>query len=122
MDKKRMLLFLIGCIGMRTLLTIGVMFTKSDYLPYEGYVGLLVACSFFYLYMNGNKYADGQLKQYGEKNIWWNEMRFVHGTFYLIFAIMAIQKNLYAWIPLGLDVIVGLNSWLKHNNYIYESR
>ena len=114
-DTKIVLLFLVGCIGMRTVLALSAFFVNPEYLPYMGYVGLVVATSFFYLYMHGNKYADGQLKKYGEKMVWWNKYRPIHGVLYLTFGILAIGKNNYSWVPLGLDVIVGLSLWLHHN-------
>ena len=110
-----MLLFLIGCIGMRTLIVLIAMNIDNDYLPYMGYVSILISISFFYLFIFGNRIADSQLEQYKDKKLWWNKLRLFHGFMYLLFAIFAIQKNSCAWIPLGFDVVVGLGSWLnKH--------
>ena len=120
METKRMLLFLVGCIGMRTLLTItSIEVTKIQngllYLKYMGYVAVFISMGFIYLYVNGNKYADNQLSQYKDKKLWWKNLRIVHGIMYSLFALFAIQMKSYAWVPLALDTIIGLSVWTFHN-------
>ena len=120
METKRMLLFLVGCIGMRTLLTVtSIEVTKIQngllYLKYMGYVAVFISMGFIYLYVNGNKYADNQLSQYKDKKLWWKNLRIVHGIMYSLFALFAIQMKSYAWVPLALDTIIGLSVWTFHN-------
>ena len=120
METKRMLLFLVGCIGMRTLLTVtSIEVTKIQngllYLKYMGYVAIFISMGFIYLYVNGNKYADNQLSQYKDKKLWWKNLRIVHGIMYSLFALFAIQMKSYAWVPLALDTIIGLSVWTFHN-------
>jgi len=113
---KRALLFLFGCITMRLLLVVLVKNVALDYLPYLGYGGLLIGLSFIYLFMVGNKLADGQLAWTGEKYIWWNKLRIFHGLFYILFGIFAIRKQQkYAWQILLLDALVGLGAWINHH-------
>ena len=78
-----MLLFLFGCIGTRCLLAYVAKAINPDYLPYMGYVALIISLSFIYLFLFGNKTADGQLEWSGDKKIWWNNLRVVHGINYL---------------------------------------
>ena len=119
---KRMLLFLFGCIGTRCLLAYVAKTINPDYLPYMGYVALIISLSFIYLFLFGNKIADSQLEWSGDKKIWWNNLRVVHGINYLIFAILAIQKNKNAWIPLAIDVTIGLIAWIVHHTSNGENR
>jgi hypothetical protein len=114
--KKRAALFLLGCIPVRLLLVAIVKNISLKYLPYLGYVGLVGGLSFIYLFLFGNKTADGQLAWTGEKYIWWNKFRVLHGLFYILFAIFAIRKQqAYAWKILLLDVLVGLSAWINHH-------
>ena len=113
---KRAMLFLLGCIPMRLFLVFLVKTIPVYYLPYLGYIGLLMGLSFLYLFFFGNKLADGQLSWTGEKYIWWNQFRIFHGLFYLLFAFFAIQKQqTHAWQTLLLDVILGVTAWATHH-------
>ena len=114
--KKRVGLFLLGCIPIRLLLVFLVKNISPEYLPYLGSIGLLMGLSFLYLFLFGNKLADGQLAWTGEKYIWWNQFRIFHGLFYLLFAFFAIRKQqTFAWQTLLLDVLVGLVAWTTHH-------
>ena len=119
---KRMLLFLFGCIGTRCLLAYIAKKINPEYLQYMGYIALIISLSFIYLFLFGNKKADSQLEWSGDKKIWWNNLRVVHGINYLIFAILAIGKNKNAWIPLAVDVTIGLIAWIVHHTSSGENR
>ena len=119
---KRMLLFLFGCIGTRCLLAYIAKTINPEYLPYMGYIALIISLSFIYLFLFGNKRADSQLEWSGDKKIWWNNLRVVHGINYLIFAILAIGKNKNAWIPLAVDVTIGFVAWIIHHTSSGENR
>ena len=119
---KRMLLFLFGCIGTRCLLAYIAKTINPEYLPYMGYIALIISLSFIYLFLFRNKAADSQLEWTGDKNIWWNNLRVVHGINYLIFAILAIGKNKNAWIPLAVDVTIGFVAWIIHHTSSGENR
>jgi hypothetical protein len=119
---KRMLLFLFGCIGSRCLIAYIAKVINPEYLPYMGYIALIISLSFIYLFLFGNKKADSQLEWSGDKKIWWNNLRVVHGLNYLIFAILAIQKKNNAWIPLAVDVSIGFIAWIIHHTSSGENR
>jgi hypothetical protein len=112
--QKRFLLFLIGCIGTRTLFVYAAKNVDTTYLRYMGYLALLPAIGFFYIYFTGSRQTGAEV--FGSK-IWWNDLRPIHGLLYLLFAVNAIMGNKYAWIYLLVDVIFGLLSFLTFHYY-----
>ncbi len=109
--QKRFLLFLIGCIGVRVLFVISAR-NNPDYLPIMGLLALIPALGFMYIYMNDLRKTGTEV--FGDE-IWWNNLRPVHGLLYGLFAITALNKQSYAWIFLLIDVLIGLSSWLYYH-------
>lgn len=107
--QKRFLLFLIGCIGTRSLFVYLAKNTNKTYLQYMGYLAILPAIGFFYLFLTGSRKTGSEV--FGDK-IWWNNLRPIHGIMYALFAYNAIKGNSDAWIYLLVDVIIGLFSFL----------
>jgi hypothetical protein len=112
--QKRFLLFLFGCIGTRSLLVYIAKTTNKTLLMFLGYLALLPAIGFFYLYFSGSRKTGVEV--FGDK-IWWNDLRPIHGLMYTLFAYNAINGNLNAWIYLLVDVIFGLTSFLIFHYY-----
>jgi hypothetical protein len=112
--QKRFLLFLFGCIGTRSLLVYIAKTTNKTLLMFLGYLALLPAIGFFYLYFSGSRKTGAEV--FGDK-IWWNNLRPIHGLLYTLFAYNAINGNLNAWIYLLVDVIFGLTSFLIFHYY-----
>jgi len=110
--QQRFLLFLIGCIGTRTLFVIIAKYIDTKYLKYLGYVALLPAIGFIYIYLTGSRKTGAET--FGEK-IWWNNLRPVHSILYFLFAYNAIKGNKQSWIFLLVDVLIGLISFLIHH-------
>ncbi len=110
--QKRFLLFLIGCIGTRLLLVYIAKNINTTLLKYMGYLLLIPALGFFYIYLTNSRKTGAEV--FGNK-IWWNHLRPVHGLFYLLFAYNAIHGNKNAWIYLLIDVIFGLSAFLIHH-------
>jgi hypothetical protein len=108
--QKRFLFFLIGCIGVRSLFVIIAKHSKK-YLKYLGYLALLPATGFMYIYLTGVRTGLGG---FGQK-IWWNHLRPVHSILYFLFAYNAITGNKNAWIYLLIDVLVALISFLVYH-------
>lgn len=108
--QKRFLLFLVGCIGTRVLFVYIAKHINIQYLPYLGYLALLPAIGFTYLYLFGLRKTGPEV--FGDK-IWWNDLRPLHAVFYYLFAFFAIVKNKKAWIFLLLDVLLGFISFVS---------
>lgn len=106
--QKRFLLFLCGCIVTRSVF-VYLAKKHTQYLPIMGKLALIPMIGFFYIFFTNSRKTGDEV--FGEK-IWWNDMRPVHGVLYGAFAYMALKNNKDAWIPLLLDVVLGLGGFL----------
>ena len=87
------------------------------YLKYLGYLALLPATGFLYIYLTGSRKTGAET--FGEK-IWWNNLRPIHSILYFLFAYNAIISNKQAWVYLFADVLFGLASFLLHRFYFIQ--
>jgi hypothetical protein len=110
--EKRILLFLIGCIGVRSLFVLLAKTLDPKYLPIMGVIALLPAIGFSYLFITGGRKTGREV--FGEK-IWWNVLRPLHAVLYFAFAIAAIAKASWSWVILLVDVIIGLLAFLFYH-------
>ena len=110
--QKRFIMFLIGCIGLRSLFVIIAKYININYLKYLGYLALLPAIGFIYIYLTGIRKTGPET--FGDK-IWWNNLRPIHATLYFLFAYNAIIGNKQSWIYLLVDVLFGLISFLVYH-------
>jgi hypothetical protein len=100
----------IFCILVRLLLVYIAKTISLKNLKYLGYVTLIIAIGFIYIYVTKSRKTG--IEVHGKK-IWWNELRPIHGILYLIFSIAAINHyNL--WYLLLIDVIFGIVAYLIH--------
>jgi hypothetical protein len=110
-ETQRFYYFLIGCIGLRLLIAYGAKYVGEnnlESLPYLGYIALIPAFGFMYLYLSGARPTGPEAG--GE--IWWNWARPIHSVFYAMFAYLAITKNPKAWTVLFADVVFGFTIWM----------
>ena len=112
--KKRFLLFLVGCIGTRSLLVYIAKNIDITLLKYMGYITLIPAFGFIFIYLTGARKTGAEV--FGDK-IWWNDLRPIHGILYLLFSYNAINGNKSAWVFLLIDVLLGLTSFLIYHLY-----
>ena len=110
--RERMMMFLFGCIGLRSLFVVIAKYVNTAYLKYLGYLALLPAFGFIYIYLTGSRKTGAET--FGEK-IWWNNVRPLHSILYFLFAYNAIVGNKQSWIYLLVDVIIGLISFLVYH-------
>ncbi len=110
--QKRFLLFIFGCILVRSLFVYIAKTVNIQFLPYLGYLALLPVIGWVYILATNTRKIG--METFGEK-IWWNKLRYIHAFLYLLFAILAIRKNKNAWVVLLIDVIIGLTAFLVHH-------
>jgi hypothetical protein len=110
--QKRFLLFLIGCIGLRSLFVYVAKTIPLTYLPYLGYLALLPAIGFLYIFITGARKTGAEV--FGA-SIWWNSLRPLHAILYLLFAYNAIRENSGAWLYLLADVIIGFTAFMTYH-------
>lgn len=106
-------LFLIGCIGVRLLMVyIAKKYTK-DYSIMLAAAGAAIGMGFLFLFITKTREDKGAFNN----KIWWGNLRPVHSILYLSFAFLVVKKNENAYVPLLIDVIIGLVMYL-HRYYL----
>jgi len=115
--KKRFILYIFGCILIRLIIVYIAKNINKLYLPYLGILSLIPAIGFVIIYV-GNYRKYGR-ETFGNK-IWWNSLRPIHGMLYILFCLLALNKNKYSWIVLLIDIIIGFIGFIiyhyKNNN------
>ena len=111
--QRRFLAFLLLCIPIRLTFVYLAKTLDKKYLPYLGYLALLPAIGFAYIFIFGKRKTGPET--FGEK-IWWNDVRPIHSIIYFLFAFLAISKSDNAYIPLAIDVIIGLSGFLLYHS------
>lgn len=102
--QTRIFLFLLACIPARILLALLPLYIDASYLRYYGLLLLIPTIGFLYLYFTNARLNAPE----GGGLTWWAEYRLIHGLLYLSATIMAFQEKKLAWVPLTIDVILGL--------------
>jgi hypothetical protein len=114
---KRQILFLLACIGVRSLIVYLAKIASPYWLSTMGYIALLPAFGFIIIYLFGLRKTGREV--FGKK-IWWNHLRPLHAFLYILFAYYAINKEIcIAWQFLAIDVIIGLVCFLYKHNFLY---
>ena len=103
-EKKSVSLFIGKCIPIRILIALIPLYLHNDNLPYYGAVLLLFAIGFFYLYFYNLRLNASE----GGGITWWAKYRLIHGFLYLTASVYAFQKKTIAYIPLTIDIGLGL--------------
>ena len=97
------LLFIGICIPIRLLFVIITKRIQLNKLPYLGYIGVVISLGFLYQTIKNNR-KIGFLGQ----PVWWSLLRWVHCLNYGMFAILAFKKLRFAYLPLLIDVLIGV--------------
>ncbi len=107
-------LFLVGCIPVRLLLAfVAYKYSNNSYIRYLlSLITFMIGIGFFYIYATGSRPTGVETEG---KPIWWNKLRPVHGTIYLLFALLNLANVKGSWVLLLVDVLIGLGAFL--NNY-----
>jgi hypothetical protein len=107
------LLFLLGCIPARLLITYVAKIANKTLLRLMGFVALVPVVVISYYAISGTR---NNLGTFGEK-IWWQLLRPLHVLLFLCFAYYAIIGNRCAYIYLLADTLISLVSFL----YVHSS-
>ena len=121
--EKSKRLFFIGCVPARLLLAYiaYAVLKNSDKSDNKTLLHAFVAVTFvigvgfWTIYLNGWRKTGGET--FGQQ-IWWNSLRSVHGSIYLLFSLAALLGYKDAWVLLFADVCLGVIAELHHNNSI----
>jgi hypothetical protein len=97
-------------MGTRVLITILAKNIHIQYLPILGYIALLPAFGFIYIYATGSRKTGLEV---GGDKIWWDKLRPFHSILFFLFAYNAITKNVNSWKYLALDTFIGLVAFLS---------
>ena len=112
--QERTMLFTL-CILTRLGLTMLAKYINNKYLPYISIITLIMGIGFIYIYIFGSKTANKQLEWTGEKCIWWNNLRPIHGILYIAFSMLGFMKYKDAWLILLVDTIFGSLAFINHH-------
>ena len=114
MVKKQILInFVFGCVFIRSLFVIISYKINKKYLPILGTLAILPAIGFFLIYFKLINRKSGALGQ----KIWWDNLRPIHALLYLIFSYLAIKKSRFSYIPLLIDVLIGIISFVNNHYF-----
>lgn len=121
---KSSYLFFLGCIPVRLFLA---------YLAYYAHkhnnkslmllmmiITFFIGMGFLSIYFMGWRKTGFEVD---DKKIWWNSLRPIHGTIYLLSFLLLITRNSkyvkYVWPLLLLDVLIGISAEIAHLYRIY---
>lgn len=104
------ILFLLACIPIRLLLCYVSYRLPLVHLPVLGIVLLAIGLSFIWLFFTDMRLSAPEAGGY----TWWHNLRLIHGMLYLTAAVYAFRKQRIVWIPLFLDVLFGLNAFVRY--------
>lgn len=111
-------LFFVGCIPTRLILAyIAYFLLNQEKNENENIkklfilITMIIGIGFWTIYSMGWRKTGIET---GGKKIWWNSLRPIHGTIYLLFTLLAYMGWKHSWILLLIDAIVGLIAELGH--------
>ncbi len=108
---QRALLFLIGCIGFRSLLAYVAATIMPAHLPYLAFLTMIPVFGWIYILWTGARKTGLET---GGEPIWWNRLRPLHAVNYAAFSLFAFAGNEKAFLFLVYDVIIGFFAWIHY--------
>lgn len=102
--QQRILYYLLGCIGVRSILAVSPIYIPENMLPILGIITITIGTSFLFLYFTNGRMNAPE----GGGVTWWAKYRLIHGLLYVTASIYLFQKQRTAWIPLTIDLLLGL--------------
>jgi small-conductance mechanosensitive channel len=111
-SSKRILLFLIGCMGTQLLLALLSKNVSDDILYKMGIIALFFAITSIYMFFNDERKTG--TKVISGATVWWHSLRPVHAILYFLFAYYAINKKKNAWKILLINTLISFFAWYLH--------
>jgi len=103
--ENRNYFFLFGCFGSRLLLA--YLSKKYQYNEFIFYLTGIIGSGFWIIYL-----FDLRKSGIEQPRIFWNSMRPVHGSLYLLYSYLNSIKYEYDYYILFFDTFIGLIYWL----------
>ena len=97
------------CLAIRSVLVYVASILKEDELIWIAIPTLLIGVSFWIIYLF--RLRMKAMEAGGKEKTFWHHVRPIHGTLYIVFAILAFRKKREAWIVLAIDVMLGFTVW-----------
>lgn len=104
------LVFLIGCIGSRSLFT--WLAYRQWHLTLLAVIAAAIVAGWLYIMLVGHRDTGPEV---GGGKIWWQHIRPLHALLWATFVFMvATGRKGDAWKPLAADTALGLSAWVAH--------
>ena len=123
-SQERILTFLFGCILLRSIFVYLAYFFKNkhEYFLYLlAIVCFFIGLSMILIYFGvGRESADKQLLGWNDDDsvLWWNDLRPIHGSLFILFAILTALNYDNTWIILLVDTLIGISAWIIHHKFL----
>lgn len=108
-SKQRALLFLFACIPARALIAYWVYQYYDKWARGISLILLLVGLGLVFADIRREFGGSTDRGAFGEKVYWWSSL---HALLYFASSFMVYKANPLAWVPLALDVLAGLMTFL----------
>lgn len=102
--QHRIFYFLFLCITIRTLFVVMSLNMPKKYFRLFGTFTLGIGLTMLYLYISNRRLDAPE----GGGTTWWARYRWIHGLLYVIASLYLLSGNRTAYVPLTIDVIIGL--------------
>ena len=117
---KRIILFLVGCIGVRLFITYVAIIASPSVLKLMGIATTITAIVWLILFFGG--YRNTGPEVFGDK-IWWNSLRPVHAILFLLFAYKVmfeptLLNAVEPWQILLADTVIGLIAFSIYHLFV----
>jgi len=109
-QKERNMLFIFGCLGVRSLFAYSAKISSPKILKIYASLAIFVAFVWIYLFVTNSR----QTGMEAGGRIWWNNIRPVHAILYLCFAYSALRNDRNAYLFLVADVVLGAVAFLDY--------
>jgi hypothetical protein len=103
--------FLLGCLPTRLLLVFLAGALPLSTVQSLHWIAWGPAIGFWFLFLTGLRPVGPET---GNRPIWWNAIRPIHGTLWGLFAYEAGQGSPVAWRWLALDLVLGILAFTWH--------